>query len=191
MDVDKIEKINKLAATLKNSGLAPSMDDAVKMASDMIGEDLPSSTDVQERPHTQIVEKSGYKKPEPAEKKQQTLVSFEPEAEETFTEPKDEIIIEEEEEPEHKPIFTEKTNVNDVLGSAGIDIVKSREPMFAREKEELKKEPEPIQQETKQPEEPQQPEPVQQPEQPSKRGAGLTEKEKEMSDLSKLFNVNK
>ena len=40
MDVDKIEKINKLAATLKNSGLAPSMDDAVKMASDMIGEDL-------------------------------------------------------------------------------------------------------------------------------------------------------
>ena len=63
--------------------------------------------------------------------------------------------------------------------------------MFAREKEELKKEPEPIQQETKQPEEPQQPEPVQQPEQPSKRGAGLTEKEKEMSDLSKLFNVNK
>ena len=49
VDPKKVAEINKLAKTLKDTGVAPSMDDAVKMAERMVADEEKSIEDMQEK----------------------------------------------------------------------------------------------------------------------------------------------
>lgn len=44
MDFDSVEKINKLAKTLKDNGLAANIEDAINKAMEMLGKELSSES---------------------------------------------------------------------------------------------------------------------------------------------------
>lgn len=78
MDAEKIKKINKLAKTLKDSGLAPSMDEAAKMAENMIAkgeeEQIAKEEEFLEEEAEEKKEPFIIKKPEKEKEEEQTEI---------------------------------------------------------------------------------------------------------------------
>ena len=61
VDFEQINKVNKLAKALKESGMAATMDDAVKMAQDMVSKGEESIEELSEKPSAEELVKEEFK----------------------------------------------------------------------------------------------------------------------------------